>query len=399
MKYPKGKIAVVTAVDRTFKGLLIAQIKAAQKEGYEVYGICSKERDYDWLRQQGIKMMPIRIKRRISPFSDLAAIWHMYRCFRREKFLIVHTHTPKASLLGQIAAKMAGVPVIINTVHGYYFHEHMKPLKRWFYIAMEWIASRCSTLILSQNPEDVETAVRLRICNPNKIKTLGNGVDLDKFNPNRFNENFKAEKRKEAGLPVDAIVIGIIGRLVKEKGFLELFEAFKEIIKEHDNVWLVIIGSEDTEKPDHISGQTFKEYGIKSKTLWLGKRDDIPELLTACDIYCLPSWREGFPRSAIEAAAMGLPIVTTNIRGCRQVVDDGVNGILVPFKDAHALSRAISKLVEDGELRKQMGSAGYQKAQKEFDERRICKTVIETYNHLLSAKGFPLLVKPGNGLY
>lgn len=382
----KTKVVVISAVGATFKILLIGQIKAALKAGYEVHGICSDGPAIDFLEGHGIKMHTVNIKRSISPFTDLVSLWKMYMYFKKEKVQIVHTHTPKCSLLGQLAAKLAGVPIIVNTVHGFYFHEHMKPWLRRFYIAIEWIAARCSTLILSQNPEDIETAVNLGICKRSNIQLLGNGVDLDRFNPKRFDNKFKKEKRFEIGVSADAIVVGIIARLVREKGYLELFEAFKNIIAKHDNVWLVMIGAEATEKSDSISADKFKEYGIESRTLWLGGRQDIPEILSCCDIYTLPSWREGFPRSAIEAAAMGLPIVVTDIRGCRQVVDDGVNGFLVSLRDVNELETALTTLICDEELRGKMGQAGNIRAQREFDERNVCQIIVNTYHDLISEK-------------
>lgn len=374
------RLAVISAIDTTFKVLLIAQIKTAKRAGYDVHGICTKGPNFDFLRSQDIHIYPVTIKRSISPFSDLMALWKIYRYLKKEKINIVHTHTPKCSLLGQLAAKLAGVPIIVNTVHGFYFHDNMKTAARRFYTAMEWIAARCSTRILSQNPEDIETAVNLHICKRDKIKLLGNGVDLSKFNPARFDANFRLRKRSEIGVPEDAIVIGIVGRLVREKGHFELYEAMRDIMASHANVWLIIIGSEEPEKMDRISTATFKAYGISNRTKYLGERYDIPELLACCDIYTLPSWREGFPRSAIEAAAMGLPIVATNIRGCRQVVEDGVNGLLVPLKNSGALASAIKKLITDKELRLKMGQAGYEKARREFDERNVCRIVLEEYN-------------------
>jgi len=380
------KIAIVAAVDMTFKVLLMAQIEAALKLDYDVYGVCTEGDFFDYLCQQGIKMHAVTIKRSISPFSDLVALWKMYRFFKKEKIDIVHTHTPKCSLLGQVAAKLAGVPVIVNTVHGFYFHEHMKPLVKSFYIAMEWMAAQCSTVILSQNPEDIETAIKLGICKRDKIKLLGNGVGLSKFNPVRFDNEFIKNKSSEIGVPENGVVVGIIGRLVREKGYLELFEAFKHIMSKHDNVWLVIVGPEEPEKADRISAETFKEYGIESRVRWLGGREDIPEILSCCDIYTLPSWREGFPRSAIEASAMSLPIVTTNIRGCRQVVDDGINGVLVSLKNADELEKALTLFIEDEGLRKRMGVAGYNKAQEEFDEKKVCQIVMDTYEELSSRR-------------
>ena len=384
------KVAIVSAIDTTLKFLLSAQMKAAQEAGFTVYGVCTKGPNFAFLRQQGYKMYAIPIKRTISPFSDLIALWKMYGYFKREKIDIVHTHTPKCSLLGQLAAKFAGVPIIVNTVHGFYFHDNMGSLKRWFYIAVEWIAGKCSTAILSQNPEDVETAIKLGICKRDKIKLLGNGVDLAKFDPTKFGNDFKKKKRIEIGVPEDAIVVGIIGRLVREKGYLELFEAMQKIMADNDKVWLIIIGPEEPEKTDRISADTFRQYGIEKRTKYLGLREDVPELLACIDIYTLPSWREGFPRSAIEAAAMALPIVATNIRGCRQVVEDGVNGLLVPVRNPAALRDVLLKFVYQPLLAKKMGQAGYEKSRREFDEQRICDIVVNTYNELLNKKNDPI---------
>ena len=377
------KIALVTAVDTTLKFLLINQIRGIRDAGYEVHGVCTEGFNFEMLGEEGVEMHAVKIKRSISPFSDLMALWKMYCLFRNQKFDVVHTHTPKCSLLGQLAAKLAGVPVIVNTVHGFYFHDNMKPLTRKFYVTMEWIAARCSSHILSQNPEDIDTAVEIGICKRDRVSLLGNGVNLELFDPERFDDDFKIQKRKEIGIPQDAVVVGIIGRLVREKGYIELFEAMQKIMEVNEKVWLMIIGHEEPEKVDRISGDTFKEYGIEGRTMWLGPREDIPDLLACCDIYTLPSWREGFPRSAIEAACMGLPIVATNIRGCRQVVDDGENGLLVPLKDVDQLESALAKLVDDPDLRFGMGQYGRQKALREFDENQVCRIVLKTYDDLI----------------
>lgn len=381
--HPSKRLAVVAAIDITHKILLNAQLSAALDAGYEVHAVCSDGPNKQWLRDQGYQVHSIEIKRRLSPFSDLRTLWRLYRLFRKGRFDIVHTHTPKVGLLGQLAARFARVPVIVNTIHGFYFHDHMKPLARRFYVAMEWLAGKCSTTILSQNPEDIETAVKLGIARRDQIHFLGNGVSLERFNPDRFDEAHVRDKRSAIDVPADAVVVGIIGRLVKEKGYLELFEAMRNIVAERDDIWLVIIGPEEPEKPDRISHDTFVEYGLAERTRWLRSRDDIPELLACFDIYALPSWREGFPRSAIEAACMRLPIVTTNIRGCRQVVENGVNGLLVPFKDASALETAIRHLIDDPDLRRRFGVAGFERSRREFDERRICATVLNAYAECL----------------
>lgn len=378
------QLAVIAAIDLTHKVLLNAQLQAAQQAGYDVHTICSAGPNTAWLENQGYHVHHVEIRRKLSPLSDMMTLWNLYRLFRRHRFDIVHTHTPKVSLLGQLAARMAGVPVIINTIHGFYFHDNMHWLARRFYIAMEWVAARCSTTILSQNPEDIETAIKLGIARRDNIHFLGNGVSLTRFDPDRFDNTARSQKREEIDVPTDALVVGIIGRLVQEKGYLELFEAMRNIMADHPNVWFVIIGQEEPEKPDRISHDTFVRYGIAERTRWLGSRDDIPELLATLDLYTLPSWREGFPRSAIEAACMRLPIVTTNIRGCREVVTDEHNGLMVPLQDAAALEKALRRLIDDPELRAKLGQAGYERSRQEFDENRICQTVLDTYRRCLN---------------
>lgn len=381
------RIAVVTSIDVTPKILLYSQLRHVADAGHHVSIFCSNGPNRSWLVDRGFSVFPVEIKRKISPFRDVAALWRLYRHFRANGFDVVHTHTPKPSLLGQLAARLAGVPIIVNTIHGFYFHEHMNPISRCFYVAVEWIAARCSTVILSQNPEDIDAAIRFGITRPEKIHFLGNGVDLGKFNPERFDEAARSTMRREFGIPKNAVVVGIIGRLVREKGYMELFEAMKHIMRENEHVWLMIIGPEEPDKSDRISPDTPAEFGIADRTCCLGSRDDIPELLSTIDIYTLPSWREGFPRSAIEAACMGLPIVTTNIRGCRQVVTDGENGLLVAHRDANSLQKALTTLIVDPDLRRKMGDAGHARAQREFNEARICETVLETYSQAAEEAG------------
>ena len=383
---PRAKVVHVCAIDWTVQALLKSQILALKKAGYDVYVMCTPDKYRQSLKDEGIEMIPITIHRSLTPFRDLKTLWQMYRVFRREKFDIVHTHTPKVSLLGQMAAWLARVPIIINTVHGFYFHDDMYWAKYKFYVLMEKIAARFSSRILSQNPEDVETAMKLGICKRDRIKMLGNGVDLSKFDPARFDAAFRRRKKAQVGLPEDALVVSIIGRLVREKGYLELFEAMRSVMANNDNVWLLIIGAQEPEKTGRLSSQALAEYGIAERTRYLGIREDIPELLACCDIYTLPSWREGFPRSAIEATAMALPVVATNIRGCRQVVDDGINGLLVPLRDSASLVMALEKLIADNILRRKMGRAGYEKSRRQFNEVRVCDVVLDTYNRLLAWK-------------
>lgn len=381
------RIAQVCAIDSTVRSLIAAQIIALRDAGYDVRCLCTPGNAREWLLDHGFHLVDVNIPRKISPLADLGAVWRMARYFRRERIAVVHTHTPKPGLIGQLAAWLAGVPVILNTWHGFYFHEHTPPLRRWFYQNIEHLAARFSSMILSQNPEDIETAVRLGIAPAERMTLLGNGVDLQRFDPRRFDAAHRAAWRNALNLPPDAVVAVIVARQVREKGFLELFEALAQVVATRPSVHLLIVGAPEPAKRDRIDPAAMSPFGIDPHVRRLGRRDDVPELLAAADFFVLPSWREGFPRSAIEAAAMGLPIITTNIRGCRQVVTHEVNGLLVPLRNTAALAEALRRLVDDPELRARLGQAGRQRALQEFDERRVCRIVLHTVESELVKAG------------
>ena len=373
------RIAHVCAIDLTVRNLLLPQLLALREAGATVHAACAPGESFPQLRELGVRMEPIRIERRISPLADLVTVGQLVRFFRRERIELVHTHTPKAGLLGQLAARLAGVPRVFNTIHGFYFHDGTARAARAFHVQMERIAGRCSTRILSQNVEDVATAVREGICPPARIRTLGNGVDVRRFDPGRFDAAFRLEKRRELDLPAEATVIVTVGRLVREKGYLELLEAFGALAPSRPGLHLAIVGFAEPGKADAVGPETLRRHPQAARIRWLGLRDDVEEVLACGDLFALASWREGLPRSAIEAACMGLPAVATDIRGCRQVVEHGRTGLLVPPRDAGALAEALGRLADDPALRAEMGRRARAKALAEFDERRVIAIVLEEY--------------------
>ena len=385
-KTNKIKVCQVATVDSSIRFLLLNQIKHLQKEGYEVSVVCSPGKWIKEIEPQGIKVKTIKMKRKISPISDLIALFRLISFFKKEKFDIVHTHTPKASFLGQLAAKIAGVPIIINTIHGFYFQKDSPWLKRNFFILIEKIAAFCSNLIFSVNKEDIETAIKEKICEPNLIKYLGDGVDLSHFNPKRFSQEFIENKKKKFGIDPSKKIIGIVARLVKEKGYLELFEAFKKVLEKFPETLLLIIGPEEPEKEDKINPEIIKNYNLEKNVIFLGERTDVDEIYSLMDIFALPSHREGLGLSIIEASAMERPVVATDIRGCREVTDDGKTGILVPSKNSEKLAEALIYLLSNLEKAKEMRKAGRKKVEKEFDERIIFDRMKKEYQRLVKEK-------------
>ena len=379
----KVKVAHVTTIDMAVRFLLLNQLLYLKERGYEVSAICSDGRWVPEIERAGIPVKTVGMKRRVSPLADLVALWHLFSYFRKEGFDIVHAHTPKAGLLGQLAAQFAGVPIIVRTLHGFYFHDGMHPAVRNFFAGLEKIAALCSDSILSQNSEDIETAIREGICDEGKIRYLGNGIDITLFDPQRITAEEVTLKRREIGIRKDERVVGMVGRLVEEKGYLEFFQAARITKAKMPNIKFLVVGPIEKEKKDALRPDIAKDYGLADDVIFLGMRLDMPQLYAIMDVFVLPSHREGLPRTLMEASAMGKPVVATAIRGCREVVKDGDTGILVPVKDADALAGAILSLLQDDARARAMGLAGRRRAEELFDERKVFQRVEAEYERLL----------------
>jgi glycosyltransferase involved in cell wall biosynthesis len=381
------KVAHLTTVDMSVRHLLLNQLLTLKDAGFDVAAISAAGPDLGPVEAAGIRHLPVSFTRRMSPLSDLKAFSQLLRIFRRERFTIIHTHQAKAALLGQAAARAAGVPLVVNTLHGFYFHDRTPDIKRAAWIGLERMQALCSDLILSQNPEDIETAVRTGICSRDRLEYLGNGIDLTRFDRAAISSADRGRTRADLGIPEGVPVVGFVGRLVKEKGILDLFAAFKRTLATSPDARLLVVGPEDLEKTDAVTFRTAADYGIETRTVFVGYRHDMPALYAAMDVAVLPSHREGFPRSPMEASAMGVPCVATNIRGCRQVVRQEENGLLVPVSDERALGDAIARILGDPDLAARMSDTATRMAQQEFDERTVFARVIAAYGRLLRAKG------------
>jgi glycosyltransferase involved in cell wall biosynthesis len=388
-KQDELKIAQVTTIDWTLKLFLKNFMKNLIDENNQVVAISSFGPHVSNLEDAGIRHISVKLSRRaITPLADIRALWNLYKIFKTEKFTIVHTHTPKAGIIGRAAAKFARIPVIVHTNHGFIFSDRSHWLWRTLFVTLERVSAKTCDFIFSVNQEDIETAINEKICPPEKIHLLGQGgvgIDVQKFDPNRISPEVKKQKQFEIGIPEGNIVVGFVGRLVKEKGILEFFSIAQILQQRFDEISFVIVGPIDYEKPDTVHPHVSKEYGIFDKCHFLGLRDDMPELYSLMDVIILPSHREGFPVVLMEASAMGIPIVTTDVRGCREAVENGLNGFVVPLGDIKALSNAVIELLENHDMRKKMSHDGHLYA-KRFDEQRIFLQVSEEYKRLLKIK-------------
>jgi len=382
------KIAHITTIDLSLKYLLLNQLKFIKDRGYKVTGISSSGLYVKDIEVAGIRHISVPITRQlISPLTDLLSLIRLFRLLRKEQYHIVHVHTPKASFLGQIAAKMVGTPIIIRTLHGFYFHEKTNRLVRRLLIILESFVAKFSDLILSQNSEDIETAIIEGICDKSKIEYLGNGIDVERFNPLIIHESDIIKISRELDLEKGKRIIGFVGRLVAEKGIYELIEAAKILKESLVDIQFLIIGPVDIDKKDAVTPEIAKEFGVDDCFIFAGHQEEMPLLYSLMDVFVLPSHREGFPRSLMEASAMSVPTVTTDIRGCREVVEDGLNGILVPLGDVKALAEALLTILINPAKAKFMGENGRRIALERFDERIVFTKVVQAYQSLLKKKG------------
>jgi glycosyltransferase involved in cell wall biosynthesis len=382
----RRRLVHVTTTDISLELLLGPQLSAFAEAGYEVFGASAPGEFVGAVEARGVRHVPLRhATRSMAPHHDVAALAELRRVFRDLRPDIVHTHNPKPGVYGRLAARAARVPAVVNTVHGLYALPEDRWPKRAVVYGLERVAAMASDAELVQNPEDVPTLERLGIP-ATKLTVLGNGVDLTRFRPDRADPAARRARRAEWGADDDTVVVGAVGRLVWEKGYRELFAAARALAGHRPRIRFVVIGGLDQAKADQLGPDDLAAATRDADLLSLGHRDDVADLYGAMDLFVLASYREGFPRAAMEAAASGVPIVATDIRGCRQVVDHGRTGLLVPVRDEAALANAIRRLADDPASRTSMARAALAKAAAEFDDRRIVETTLETYERLLARR-------------
>jgi glycosyltransferase involved in cell wall biosynthesis len=384
------KVVHISNLDVGLKVHLGNYMRYQRDQGYDVSVICHPGH---WLTQDttildGIFVKIIPFPPRITPWTDTQTFFKLLYYFRQERFDIVHTHTVKPGLLGRLTAKMTGVPIVVHTVHGFYFHDLMRALPYRLFAMIEKLGAICSDTILSQNKQDVETAIREGICTPDKIHHLGNGIDLSQFDPDRDTSQALEALRASLRILPKEPVIGIVVRMVREKGIHEFIEAASFLKARGVRAKYLAIGAPQPDKALSVAPEELvRQYGMEKDILLLGRRDDVPNLIRLMDVVVLPSHGpEGIPRILMEAAALGKPVVATRIRGNIEVVEEGKTGLLVPVADAPALAGAIYQLLQDPELAAAMGRRAHQLALAQFDERFFFWKTDAEYRRLLKVR-------------
>ena len=383
----KKKILQVCAIDVSVDALLKPLILKSMEEGYEVHNACTDTGKFAELEVQGLTMIEVPIDRQIHLMKNLKSIWNLYKLMKKEKYDIVHVHTPIAALLGRVAAKLARVNCVIYTAHGFYFHDEMSKKQYSLFFNIEKYAARWMTdWLLLQSKEDYELSLTHSFKTKERTLHLSNGVDIwNKFNTNIISQSETESFKKENSLNDNDFIFSFIGRLVKEKGVFELVEAFKSVVSRYPHAKLVLVGGLlDSERDTESYNRLMNDLNHPS-IRYVGFRKDIPVIMKASDTFVLPSYREGLPRSIIEAMALEKPIIATNIRGCREEVFPGENGFLVEKEDVNELEQAMISLLENPELVVSYGKRSREIVEELFDEEKVLQMQIDLFGRLTTS--------------
>lgn len=377
------KIARIATVPFFLYNHLREQVSASTAAGHEVVLISSGGKETEWLRAiPGVRFREIDIPRKISLLRDLHALWQMFLFFRRERFDIVHSTTPKAGMLCAVAGLFARVPIRLHTFTGQPWVE-MRGMVRFAAKAGDWLTAHLNTLCYADSFSQRDFIVAEGVCNEKAIRVLGAGslagVDISRFNPEKWKDEKQAILR-ELGIPEGCRIVTFIGRMARDKGLAELRAAFREVCQSEPNCMLLLIGpgeAEDGTLTNSAAGEN-----EAANVRYIGYMDQPERYLAVTDLFCLPSYREGFGNVVIEAAAMGVPSIGTDIVGLRDAIVDGETGLLVPPKSVSALADAIIKLLADSNLRRAMGEKALRRAVAHFDARKVNAAVLDEYQRL-----------------
>lgn len=367
------RIAHLTTVDMSLALLLATELQADLDAGHDVQGWSAPGAYVAEVEGLGVRHVSLpSLTRSWRLRSDLQATRELWQALRTERPDVLHTHNPKTGVLGRILGRLARVPVVVNTCHGLWAGPGDPVPKRIAVLSAEAIAARFSHVELYQNADDrhvLRWAVPAR-----RSQVVGNGVDLARF---RFDPHGRESVRAEWGVGPDEVLVGSVGRRVAEKGLPEMGEVATALAGAARFVW---VGPDDAAKQDRIDPASIS--GVEL----VGARTDMPAVYSAFDVFALPTHREGFSRSAMEAAACGRPMVLTDIRGCREIGEDGVHLLLVPPRDPSTLRAAIERLIGAPDLRASLGGAAAARAQEEFDQRRVAQISLDIYERVLSRR-------------
>lgn len=379
--HPITRLIIGGAQENT---MLTAQLLMA--EGWTVHIVSGPQTGsegslIETVQERGIPLvLEPTLVREVNPVKDLLSIWRLARLMREGNYTVVHTHSSKAGIVGRWAAKLAGVPVIVHTVHGWGHHERQHPLIRAYYIWLEKLTLPITDKLIVVSSLNIDKGLADGIGQAENYVVIRSGIELDRFGHPQVP---RETTRTAWGIPQDAIVIGSVTRLSPQKAPLDFVKAAAQVAQRYPQTYFMMVG--DGPLRGDVEALA-AQLGIADRLVLTGLRRDVPELMAAFDLFALSSLWEGLPRVLPQAMATSLPIVATACDGSAEAITEGVNGFLVPPGEPTVLAERLCRLVEDPALAKRMGAAGYARV-AEFSDRGMVSAIATLYRELLTAKG------------
>lgn len=380
----KKKLLRVSTVPSSLYLFLNGQLKFLNQE-FDVLGVSSPGKYLEMIKErEGIRVAAVEIKRQISPFNDIISLYKLYRLFKKEKPDIVHSITPKAGLLSMIAARLVGVPHRLHTFTGLIFPSKTGPIKHVL-ILMDKLLCKCATNIYPEGSGVKSDMINYKITDkPLNVIANGNinGIDADFFSNQLFDQQQVSYLKKQYDIQQNDFVFVFIGRLVKDKGINELVKAFSNLNKKKPHIKLFLVGDfEPGLNP--LEDGTLAEIKTNENIIYVGFQTDVRPFLQVADVFILPSYREGFPNSVLQACSMSVPCIVTNVNGSNEIIENELNGIIINKKSTIELEESMANMVDHKYDLAKMGAMSRQKIIDKFTIKLVWKSLLEEYKNLL----------------
>lgn len=358
---------------------------AFMKDYFDVVAISTdKERLETYGSMEGVRVFHLELTRKITPFKDIVAVFKLYRFLKKEKPTIVHTHTPKAGIVGMMAAWLAQVPNRLHTVAGLPLME-TTGFKRKVLDFVEKMTYSFATKVYPNSKGLYDFIILEKLTSTDKLSIIGrgssNGIDTSDFNPAFFTEEIKDSFREKIGIPKNQFVFIFVGRLVKDKGINELIQAFLKLSESRKNISLLLVGPFESDL-DPLSAETINQIVINTNIHSVGYQDDVRPYFAIADALVFPSYREGFPNVVMQAGAMDLPSVVTNINGCNEIIEQRINGLIIQPKNVDELYDAMKLLIDDPVLYSNLKKFARKNIEEKYDRQYVWQALLEEYKRL-----------------
>ena len=386
------KLIRITTVPISFKVLLKGQLRFMASNGFDVKGVSSEGEELREVHEnEGIVMEAINMSRKITPFQDLKSLWEMWNFLRKEKPQIVHTHTPKAGIIGMLAARLAGVPHRLHTVAGLPLME-ATGIKRKILNFVEKLTYSSATRVYPNSKGLYDFILQNNFTQSNKLKIIANGssngINTTFFSPAQVSEIEKVALREKLNIQPDDFVFVFVGRIVSDKGINELIKAFSELQTAENNeltgIKLLLVGGLESDL-DPLNPETLAEINQNKDIISAGFQQDVRPFFAISDALAFPSYREGFPNVVMQAGAMGLPSIVSDINGCNEIIVEGENGLIIPSKNVEKLKEKMLTLARDKNLYIKLKENSRRMIENRYEQFVVWKALLEEYEGLLQS--------------